>query len=150
MVTMISQKNMGHFLDQLDESYLLLVLISSHCDTLTHHWFHNTVNWLLQEENLIGIREVPFTRAVPVYKNYSHKWMPKKNRVFMSAFGRINKCVLWWTLINVKWTNSKLSCGQMENWQKPIPFVCCPVKGHVIVDLHIKDKLCCQESILCM
>ena len=44
MVTMISQKNMEHFLDQLDESYLLVVLISSHCDTLTHHWFHNTVN----------------------------------------------------------------------------------------------------------
>lgn len=44
MVTMISQKNMGHFLDQLDESYLLLVLISSHCDTLTHRWFQNTVN----------------------------------------------------------------------------------------------------------
>lgn len=100
---------------------------------------------LLQVENL-GIREVPFTGAVPVYKNYSHKWMPKKNRLVMSAFGRINKCVLWWTLINVKWTNSKLSCGQMENWQNRSLF-CCPVKGHVFVDLHIKDKLCCQESI---
>ena len=37
------------------------------------------------------------------------------------------------------WTNGKLT--------KPIPFLCCPVKGHVFVDLHIKDKLCCQESI---
>ena len=37
------------------------------------------------------------------------------------------------------WTNGKMT--------KPIPFLCCPVKGHVFVDLHIKDKLCCQESI---
>ena len=95
----------------------------------------NVYNQLSRERTSSEIKIVSIGRIAPLRESCERT--PEKNRVDVRLRASVNDVIR---------IDRLLSCGQMEIWQNRFPLFYCPVKGF-FVDLHIKDKFHCWESI---